>query len=163
MHSVNQFMKVLRIVRIYSKFIITIEFLPDFCPHAMTPVKPADTCTTDQLTRTEGDAGADGNTALQTAPRRTLTLRTGGAGRIVGTTDGLQRASREATRAHGALITGHAVPARDGAAPVLPTPLKRLTAGRKELAIAHAGATYVLRVTKANKLILTKDSEETLS
>ena len=36
------------------------------------------------------------------------------------------------------------------------TPLKRLTGGRRELAIAHAGETYVLRVTKANKLILTK-------
>ena len=35
-------------------------------------------------------------------------------------------------------------------------PLKRLTAGRKELKIAHDGATYLLRVTKSNKFILTK-------
>lgn len=35
-------------------------------------------------------------------------------------------------------------------------PLKRLTAGRKALKIAHAGETYLLRITKANKLILTK-------
>ncbi len=35
-------------------------------------------------------------------------------------------------------------------------PLKRLTAGRKALKIAHAGETYLLSVTKANKLILTK-------
>jgi len=43
---------------------------------------------------------------------------------------------------------------------MIPTPLKRLTAGRKEIAIAHAGSTYVLRVTKANKLILTKDADD---
>ena len=41
---------------------------------------------------------------------------------------------------------------------VSPTPLTQLTSGRRELAISHAGATYVLRVTRANKLILTKDS-----
>ena len=35
-------------------------------------------------------------------------------------------------------------------------PLKHLTAGRKALKIAHAGETYLLRITKANKLILTK-------
>lgn len=35
-------------------------------------------------------------------------------------------------------------------------PLKRLTAGRKELKIGHDGATYLLRITKSNKLILTK-------
>ena len=41
-----------------------------------------------------------------------------------------------------------------------PTPLTQLTSGRRELAISHAGATYVLRVTRANKLILTKDSAD---
>jgi len=41
-----------------------------------------------------------------------------------------------------------------------PTPLTQLTLGRRELAISHAGATYVLRVTRANKLILTKDSAD---
>ena len=35
-------------------------------------------------------------------------------------------------------------------------PLKRLTAGREEIKIAHDGATYLLRITKSNKLILTK-------
>lgn len=45
-----------------------------------------------------------------------------------------------------------------GAAGATATPLKRLTGGRRELAIAHAGETYLLRVTKANKLILTKAS-----
>ena len=35
-------------------------------------------------------------------------------------------------------------------------PLRQLTGGRKALKIAHGGATYVLQITKANKLILTK-------
>ena len=39
-------------------------------------------------------------------------------------------------------------------------PLKRLTAGRKALKIAHAGETYLLRITKANKLILTKPAAD---
>jgi hemin uptake protein HemP len=39
-------------------------------------------------------------------------------------------------------------------------PLKRLTAGRKALKIAHAGETYLLRITKANKLILTKPATD---
>lgn len=47
-----------------------------------------------------------------------------------------------------------------GAAPVDTVPLKRLTSGRKELKIAHAGETYLLRVTKANKLILTKPATD---
>lgn len=37
-----------------------------------------------------------------------------------------------------------------------PVPLKRLTAGRKEISILHDGSTYLLRITKSNKLILTK-------
>ena len=37
-------------------------------------------------------------------------------------------------------------------------PLKQLTAGRKEMKISHAGATYLLRITKSNKLILTKSA-----
>jgi len=53
-----------------------------------------------------------------------------------------------------------ASPAAPRLAAMIPTPLKRLTAGRKEIAIAHAGSTYVLRVTKANKLILTKDADD---
>jgi hemin uptake protein HemP len=35
-------------------------------------------------------------------------------------------------------------------------PLRQLTAGRKALKIAHGGATYLLQITKANKLILAK-------
>ena len=46
------------------------------------------------------------------------------------------------------------------AADVDTVPLKRLTAGRKALKIAHAGETYLLRVTKANKLILTKPAAD---
>ncbi len=40
-------------------------------------------------------------------------------------------------------------------------PLKHLTAGRKELRIGHDGATYLLRITKSNKLILTKADDAT--
>jgi len=63
------------------------------------------------------------------------------------------------------VVVGNAAPAGAGAMALAPsdmeggsvaTPLKRLTGGRRELAIAHAGETYLLRVTKANKLILTK-------
>ena len=42
------------------------------------------------------------------------------------------------------------------AASVKTVSLKNLTAGRSALKIAHAGETYLLRITKANKLILTK-------
>jgi hemin uptake protein HemP len=35
-------------------------------------------------------------------------------------------------------------------------PLRQLTAGRNALKIAHDGETYVLQITRANKLILTK-------
>lgn len=115
----------------------------------MTPVKPADTCTSDQPTHSGAVAEPGATATVQTPalPRRTLTIKAGGVHR-----SSAARAGVTPTLA------------RDGlAALALPTPLKRLTAGRKELAIAHAGATYVLRVTKANKLILTKDSEETQS
>jgi hemin uptake protein HemP len=138
--------KVLRIVRIYSKFIILIQFLPSAHSSAMTPVNRNDICTTDQATRPGVADGADKGVNLDArdSPRRTLTLKA----------DAARRSATGAVRSH----------AHEGAlAAAVPTPLKRLTAGRKELAIAHAGATYVLRVTKANKLILTKDSEETLS
>lgn len=116
----------------------------------MTPVNPNDICTTDQATPTGVADGADTgvNLAAKGLPRRTLTLKA----------DAARRGDS------GAVRSAAAVPAREGApSAVAPTPLKRLTAGRKELTIAHAGATYVLRVTKANKLILTKDSEETMS
>ena len=39
-------------------------------------------------------------------------------------------------------------------------PLTRLTAGRKALKIVHAGEMYLLRITKANKLILTKPTRD---
>lgn len=39
-------------------------------------------------------------------------------------------------------------------------PLRQLTAGRKALKIAHGGETYVLQITRANKLILTKPKIE---
>ena len=39
-------------------------------------------------------------------------------------------------------------------------PLRQLTGGRKALKIAHGGETYVLQITKANKLILTKPKIE---
>ena len=42
-------------------------------------------------------------------------------------------------------------------------PLKRITAGRKEMKIDHDGATYLLRVTKSNKLILTKEAAAKLA
>lgn len=115
----------------------------------MTPVKPADTCTSDQPTHSGAVAepGATATVHTPDLPRRTLTIKAGGVHRSSTARAGITPAL-----------------AREGsAAQALPTPLKRLTAGRKELAIAHAGATYVLRVTKANKLILTKDSEETQS
>lgn len=50
--------------------------------------------------------------------------------------------------------------AASSAAAVDTVPLKRLTAGRKALKIAHAGETYLLRITKANKLILTKPATD---
>lgn len=50
--------------------------------------------------------------------------------------------------------------AASSAAVVNTVPLKQLTAGRKALNIAHAGETYLLRVTKANKLILTKPATD---
>ena len=53
-----------------------------------------------------------------------------------------------------AITTSHRAPSR--ADLVDAVPLKRLTAGRSALKIAHAGETYLLRITKANKLILTK-------
>ena len=54
-----------------------------------------------------------------------------------------------------------ALRAQPGAANVVDTvPLKHLTAGRKALKIAHAGETYLLSITKANKLILTKPAVE---
>jgi len=117
----------------------------------MTPVNPNYISTTDQATRTGGVDGADARVSVASTelPRRTLTLKT----------NATQRQNNVAALPRGATASGRGV---TGPA-VAPTPLKRLTAGRKELAIAHAGATYVLRVTKANRLILTKDSEEAWS
>ena len=81
--------------------------------------------------------------------------------------NGLRTRTTLSVRAGSAVRTAAAIdPRRQGSvdrapagAPALQNgvvPLKRLTAGRKELKIAHDGATYLLRVTKSNKLILTK-------
>jgi len=37
-----------------------------------------------------------------------------------------------------------------------PVPLSKLLAGRKYAWISHAGETYLLQLTKSNKLLLTK-------
>lgn len=63
-----------------------------------------------------------------------------------------------APRAVSAMAATHR--AASSAAAVDTVPLKRLTAGRKALKIAHAGETYLLRITKANRLILTKPSTD---
>ena len=83
-------------------------------------------------------SGAPGPQASGTRPRLTLKRRV-----VVGNTP---------PAGGGATAPAHSDKEGSSAA----TPLKRLTGGRRELAIAHAGETYVLRVTKANKLILTK-------
>ena len=57
-----------------------------------------------------------------------------------------------------ATATPYRAPSR--AASVDAVPLKHLTAGRSTLKIAHAGETYLLRITKANKLILTKPAAD---
>lgn len=62
------------------------------------------------------------------------------------------RASSTARPAAAGEAGSAGAPAAVGAA----VPLKRLTAGRKEISILHDGSTYLLRVTKSNKLILTK-------
>ena len=81
------------------------------------------------------------------APSRgTLSL---GAGRSSGETRVLASSAVTATQR-----------AASSAAAVDTVPLKRLTAGRKALKIAHAGETYLLRITKANKLILTKPATD---
>ena len=76
--------------------------------------------------------------------RTTLSVRAGFAVRLAVAID---------TRRQGSLDRA---PASTSASQNGVVPLKRLTAGRKELKIAHDGATYLLRVTKSNKLILTK-------
>lgn len=81
------------------------------------------------------------------APSRgTLSL---GAGRSTGETRTLTPRAVTATQR-----------AASSAVAVDTVPLKRLTAGRKALKIAHAGETYLLRITKANKLILTKPATD---
>ena len=83
----------------------------------------------------------------RSAPSRgTLSL---GAGRSSGETRTLTPRAMTATQR-----------AASSAAAVDTVPLKRLTAGRKALNIAHAGETYLLRITKANKLILTKPATD---
>lgn len=84
---------------------------------------------------------------VSTAPSRgTLSL---GAGRSAGETRVVAPRAVTATQR-----------AASSAAALDTVPLKRLTAGRKALKIAHAGETYLLRITKANKLILTKPAAD---
>ena len=79
--------------------------------------------------------------------RTTLTVRAGAALRSDASSSATRRAGgdRASSSGNAALGTQNGV-----------VPLKRLTAGRKEIKIAHDGATYLLRITKSNKLILTK-------
>ena len=82
-----------------------------------------------------------------TWPRATLTVRAGSVIRPEAASNAAHRVNAD----HAAVgVAGLA--AQNGA-----VPLTRLTAGRKEMKIAHDGATYLLRITKSNKLILTKE------
>lgn len=89
---------------------------------------------------------APDTTEAHTRPRRTLSLavrRDGGAP--------LRRPSSLSSKQTNVESRG------DGCSSNVDTvPLRHLTAGRKALKIAHAGETYLLQITKANKLILTK-------
>ena len=98
-------------------------------------------------TETSAEAAVETSVAASvTRSRATLSVRSGTASRPdVASTAG-RRVSVDRTGSGGSLPgTQNGV-----------VPLKRLTAGRKEIKIAHDGATYLLRITKSNKLILTK-------
>ena len=90
-------------------------------------------------------------TDLQAASsRKTLSVRAGVVVRV---------ASEQLKTASGALPQAPSANlAHNGA-----VPLKHLTAGRKEMKINHDGATYLLRLTKSNKLILTKQAATKLA
>jgi hemin uptake protein HemP len=145
MHSVNLFEKVLRIIRICDKFIISNRFLTSRRNVFMTSVNLQDDRPQHHA---DADASVDGQrspaNSTATHARQTLTL-----------SPGVSRPRKSVT-----VSENDALPASPRVGAMIPTPLKRLTAGRKEIAIAHAGSTYVLRVTKANKLILTKDAND---
>ena len=92
-------------------------------------------------------------TSTETAPatsvdrkRATLSVPAGSVPRVAVASGSAQRARLERPNDSGA-----SAGQQQGV-----VPLKRLTAGRKELKIDHDGATYLLRITKSNKLILTK-------
>ena len=93
---------------------------------------------------------ATSNTTQSTATRTraTLTVRAGAVVRRDAGPDALRRVDRP-NRTAAPFIENGVVP------------LKRLTGGRKDLKIGHDGATYLLRITKSNKLILTKAEDET--
>ena len=76
--------------------------------------------------------------------RKTLSVRLGSVVRSAATINTTRQTSGDRVQPATPLLQNGIVP------------LKRLTAGRKELKIAHDGATYLLRITKSNKLILTK-------
>ena len=81
-----------------------------------------------------------------TRSRRTLSVRAGSVSCSDVASTVVRRVNVDRTGSnHTALGTQNGV-----------VPLKRLTEGRKEIKIAHDGATYLLRITKSNKLILTK-------
>ena len=95
--------------------------------------------------------GSEPRDAVAPMPaRKTLSIRAGAA--VRGSSEDSKAASGKVPQAHSANL------AQNGA-----IPLKRRTAGRKEMKIAHDGATYVLRVTKSNKLILTKEAAAALA
>ena len=86
--------------------------------------------------------------------RTTLSVRAGAVVRPTVAIDTRRQGSID--RAPTAVSTSQNATSQNATSQNGVVPLKRLTAGRKELKIAHDGATYLLRVTKSNKLILTK-------
>jgi len=90
-------------------------------------------------------------TNLHAVPsRKTLSVRAGSVVRVA--SEFSKNASGEMAQAYTSNLAHHGA-----------VPLKRITAGRKEMKIDHDGATYLLRVTKSNKLILTKEAAAKLA
>ncbi len=101
----------------------------------------------------EQGAGAGGATDREQAPAAGSAART-----VERKTLSVRRVVRVGEADGGAGLAAARAPAKatasGGATGAIP--LKRLTAGRKEISILHDGSTYLLRITKSNKLILTK-------
>ncbi len=98
------------------------------------------------------DGSVPDNAVASTPAQKTLSLSVRAVAFARGRSDHSKTASAAVPQAHSAS------PVPNGA-----IPLKRLTAGRKEMKINHDGATYLLRVTKSNKLILTKEAAAVLA